>query len=290
MRSVSHNPGIFEYPADIYHADPCPTPSLSASLAHILCAQSPAHAKAAHPQLNPNLVREENERFDIGTAAHAILLEGKAAVEVIDAPDWRTNAAKDARDAARADGKIPLLAKVLVEVDAMVAAASAQLAAHGAVPPLFQDGKPEQTLVWEEPGGVVCRSRLDWLRDDHTAIDDLKTTGRSANPEQYSRALFGVGGDVQAAFYIRGVEKLTGVTPEFRWVVVETTAPYALSVISPGPDILTIGRKKVEYAIDLWRRCITTDEWPAYPTDVCYAELPSWEEARWLEQEVRAAA
>jgi len=172
----------------------------------------------------------------------------------------------------------------------MVAAVGEQLATHAADPPLFKDGKPERTLVWEEPGGVVCRSRLDWLRDDHTAIDDLKTTSRSANPEAYSRNLFGFGRDVQAAFYIRGVQELTGETPEFRWAVVETSPPYALSVVAPGPDILAIGRKKVEYAIDLWRRCLSTDRWPGYPIDVCYAELPPYEEARWLEKEVREAA
>jgi len=43
---MSHAQGIFEYTADVYHADPCPKPSLSASIAHILCSQSPAHARA----------------------------------------------------------------------------------------------------------------------------------------------------------------------------------------------------------------------------------------------------
>jgi hypothetical protein len=282
--------GILDLRSDDYHADPCDTPSLSASIATILCTRSPAHARAAHPKLNPDRVREEKGAFDIGTAAHAILLEGYDAVEVVDADDWRTKAAKAARDAARAEGKIPLLAKVRDDVLAMVAAVRAQLVDHLADPPLFSDGKPEQTLVWEEPGGVTCRARLDWLRDDRATIDDLKTTSRSASPEAYSRALFNVGGDVQAAFYIRGVQELTGETPEFRWVVVETQPPFALSVIAPGPDVLTIGRKKVEYALDVWRRCFASGEWPAYPPMVAYAELPPYEEARWLEKELREAA
>jgi hypothetical protein len=282
--------GIYTLPAEEYHADPCDQPSLSASIAHILCSQSPAHGRAAHPKLNPALVREEQGHFDIGTAAHAILLEGQAKLAVIDAPDWRTKDAKEARDQARADGKIPLLAKVMADVDAMVAAAAEQLEYHGAFPPLFTDGTPEQTLVWEEPGGVMCRSRLDWLRDDRATIDDLKTTSRSASPEAYSRALFGIGGDVQAAFYIRGVQEVTGETPEFRWVVVETSPPFALSVIAPDPAVMTIGRKKVEYAIDVWRRCLDSGHWPAYPADVCYAELPPYEESRWLEKELREAA
>jgi hypothetical protein len=248
-----------------------------------------ARARGAS-EAEPALERREDEKFDIGTAAHAILLEGYAAVEVVHADNWRTKVAQKSRDEARAAGRIPLLESVLADVEAMVAAARAQLEQHAADPPLFTDGKPEQTLVWEEAGGVICRARLDWLRDDRRTIDDLKTTSRSASPEAYSRALFGVGGDVQAAFYVRGVQELTGETPEFRWVIVETQPPFALSVVSPGPDVLTIGRKKVEYAIDVWRRCLTTGEWPGYPADVCFAELPPYEEARWLEKELREAA
>jgi hypothetical protein len=282
--------GISTIPADEYQADPCERPSLSASIAHLLCTRSPAHARAAHPKLNPDLRRAEKEHYDVGTAAHAMLLEGRDAVVVVDAPNWRTKAAQDERDAARAAGQVPLLLHVLEEVEAMVAAAREQLAAHRAQPPLFSEGKPEQTLVWEEPGGVLCRARLDWLRDDGRTVDDLKTTSRSANPESYSRTLFGVGGDVQAAFYVRGVERLTGIVPEFRWCVVETAPPYALSVVSPAPDMLLLGADKVEYAIKAWQHCLERDEWPAYPTEVCYAQAPPWEETRWLEKDLREAA
>lgn len=272
-----------------YHADPCDVPSLSASIAHLVCTRSPAHAWTAHPRLNPNYVRETKDAFDLGTAAHALFLEGDAGVEVVDAADWRTKEAREARDAARADGKVPLLAKDSARVTEMVAAIHRQLEDHGARPAPFTDGKPEQTLVWQE-GDVYCRARLDWLRDDFATIDDLKTTGKSASPEAYSRALFSVGGDIQAAFYLRGLEAVTGKTgAEFRWVVIETTPPYALSVVAPGPDVLTVGRKKVDYAIELWRRCLADDHWPAYPTEVAYAELPAWEEARWLAVEEWAA-
>lgn len=278
-------PGIHTMTADAYHADPCSVPSLSASMAHLLLTTSPAHARQAHPKLNPEHERNEEAKFDVGTVAHALLLQGEDIAVIVDADDWRTNAAKEERDFARASGQIPLLAKHWEAVQAMVAAAREQLAEHDAAPALFNDGKPEQTLIWEEPCGITCRSRLDWLRDDHTTIDDLKTTARSANPEAYSRALFNVGGDVQAAFYLRGLKALTGADAEFRWVVVETAPPYALAVISPGPDVLALAEAKVEWAVQLWKQGIETDSWPGYPRQVCYAELPPWEETRWMERE-----
>ena len=280
--------------ADAYHADiVADRPTLSASIAHVLTSQSPAHARAAHPRLNPNYQRVDDPKFSIGNACHAMILEGRDAVELIHHGDYRSNAAKEDRDAALAAGKIPLLVHVKAEVDAMVDAVREQLAAHTADPPLFTDGKPEQTLVWDEDG-VACRARLDWLRDDATTIDDLKTTSRSANPDAYSRALFGVGGDIQAAFYLRGLAAVAGVPvagmADFRWCVVETSPPFALSVISPGPDILALADAKVDYAINLWRECLRLDEWPAYPNRVATADLPAWEEARWMEKTMREAA
>lgn len=286
---MSADVAIREMSAADYHADPSDPPSLSSSIAHLLSSQSPAHAWVAHPKLNPDFQREDKGHYDVGTAAHALFLEGDAGVAIVDAPDWRTAAAKEARDQARANGKIPLLAGTFAGIEAMVVAAQRQLDTHAADPPLFTDGKPEQSLVWEELGGVICRARLDWLRDDFATIDDYKTTSKSANPEAYSRALFGIGGDIQAAFYIRGVEALTGRIPAFRWAVQETSPPYALSVIAPGPDVLTIARKKVEHALALWRRCLASDHWPAYTDQVCWAQLPAWEEARWLAKEEMAA-
>jgi PDDEXK-like uncharacterized protein DUF3799 len=282
-------PGIHDLDAAAYHADPSEQPSLSASIATVLCTESPAHARAKHPRLNPLYVRHEEQRFDPGSAAHALFLEGRDAVEVVEAKDWRTNLAKAARDAARLDGRIPLLAHQWDEVQTMLAATRAQLERVAVDPPLFVNGKPERTLIWEEDG-VYCRALLDWLHDDHGTIDDLKTTSASANPEKWSRTMFGMGADIQAAFYLRAVKALTGRDAEFRWCVQETYPPYALTVFTLAPDALALAEAKVDYAIRTWRRCLETDDWRAYPAKVCHIELPAWEEPRWMERELREVA
>lgn len=282
-------PGIYELGSEMYHADPCETPSLSASVANILLQRSPAHARAAHPKLNPAFARTEEQKFDIGTVAHALLLQGIEIAEVLAFPDYKTNAAKEARDLARSHRRVPLLSKHAHDVTEMVVAVKEQLAALELAPPLFTDGQPEQTLVWEE-AGVPCRARLDWLRDDHTAIDDLKTTSRSANPETWCRStLWGIGADVQAAFYLRGITAVTGtfVPPAFRWAVAETSPPYAVSVVSLSPAALELANAKVDWALATWKRCLETDCWPGYPTEVAYAEPLPWMEAAWLEREER---
>lgn len=275
---------ILTVDAATYHLDQlADRPSLSASIAKILIAQSPLHAWTAHPRLNPYYVRQEEDKFSIGTACHAIILEGRDAVEVIEADDWRTKAAKEQRDAARAGGKIPLLGRHYFDVLAMVEAAKTQLAAHEASPPLFTAGKPEQTITWDEDG-VVCKARIDWLHDDLTTIDDYKSTGRSANPDDFSRTLFGMGYDVQASFYRRGIHAVAGVEADFRFAVQETTPPYALSVVDLGPDVYALADAKVDKAIAIWRSCIDSGEWPGYPSKVATAELPPWLEAQWMER------
>lgn len=282
---------IVDVPAYRYHADDLGNeqPSLSASMVNILCTKSPLHAWVAHPRLNPDFQRRDEQKFDVGSAVHSLFLEGKDAVDVVAADDWRTKEAKQARDEARVAGRIPLLTAQWDECTRMILAIYEQLASFDVAPPLFADGKPEQTIVWDE-NGVTCRARLDWLRDDRRACDDLKTTSRSAHPEAYSRALFNVGGDVQAAFYLRGIAHLTGLEATFRWCVVECQPPYALSVISPGPAVLDLANRKVDHALEVWKRCLESGEWPAYTTRVAYAELPAYEESRWLEREVMEEA
>jgi len=285
-------PGIYDLPAAVYHQDPCPEPSLSSSIAKLICLSSPAHARQAHPRLNPAAVEEEAEKFDIGTAAHAVLLEGTAAVEIVDAKDWRTNAAKEARDAARLKGRTPLLARVWADVQAMVTAARVQLDRHkdgGAK--MFTAGEPERTLIWQDDG-IWCRARVDWLRPDpgpfaQWAIDDYKSTSASANPDDWTRTMFSTGFDLQAAWYLRGLKQLTGFEGTFRFAVQETYPPYALSVISLNSDALMIAEKKCLYALEAWRASLEDGDWPGYARRTCYATVPPWHEAWWLEREMQ---
>ena len=278
--------GLVEATAAQYHADDlADSPTLSKSIIQILLNQSPAHARFSHPKLNPEFERKEEEKFALGTVAHQVFLEGLAAVAIVPYDNWTTKAAKGLRDEARANGLIPLLAKDFERVEAMVVTVRSWLTTNH--PALFVGGKAEQTITWEDRG-VLCRARLDWLLADNSEIHDLKSTSRSANPEQWCRSsLFSIGADIQAAFYTRGVEAVAGVRPEFKFVVCETEPPHALSVIAMGPDVLTLADKKIDYALDLWRRCLERDQWPAYPARVAYADLPPWEESRWLAREER---
>jgi len=260
---------------------------LSSGIAHLLVTRSPLHAWTAHRRLNPNYVREEKDAFDLGNVVHELLLGQESSVVVGEFDEYRTNTAKAWRDEVRAAGKIPLRPKDAPRVHEMHSRVIEQLATFDVDPPLLaKPGLAEETIVWRD-GDADCKARLDWIHaGDVYAIDDVKTTSRSASPEAYARRLYEFGGDLQAAFYVRAVQERFALleAPAFRWIVCETEPPFCVSVIQPGADVLALGNAKVELALARWTHAMTTNEWPGYPARVHTAELPPWEESRFLER------
>lgn len=270
---------VLEVSAEQYHAGVDDTPRLSASIAHTLWAKTPLHAWTEHPRLNPNYTPKVEDKFELGTVVHALLLEGQDSIYVVHSDDWRTKASKEEREYARSLGKIALLARHRDEVYAMRDAVQEKLAELPET--IFTDGKPEVSLIWSE-GDVDFKARLDWLEDDCSRIVDLKT---SSQPTAFERRLFDYGYDIKAAMYRRAVSTVFGPVPDFVWVVIETSEPYEIRLIRPGADVLAAGERKLEWAIGQWRACMATGSWPGYPREIIEAELPSWEEARLLARE-----
>lgn len=251
--------------------------ALSSGVCHTLLSQSPMHAKwhKDHPS-------ESNSAMDIGTVAHKILLEGNQdGIVIVDAEDWRTKAAKEARDAAREAGKVPILSAKLPVILNMVDAAK-RFVASSEISGIFDRGKPEVTLTWEDVG-TLCKARPDFLPDDHSLILHVKTTQGSAEPESWIRnQLFGNGYDVAAAFYERGLRALNRepIQSDSVFLVIEQEAPHGCSLIGLDPMTRDMAERKVQRAVGLWERCCQENEWPCYPKGICYSEMPAWEAAR----------
>jgi hypothetical protein len=68
--------------------------------------------------------------------------------------------------------------------------------------------------------------------------------------------------------------------------MIENEPPYALTVHEMSEAVMTIGRKQVDYAARIWRECIESGEWPAYPPRVNVPEYPGWREHQWLAREI----
>jgi hypothetical protein len=247
-------------------------PAVSAGILHTLDIECP-RAAWHRSWLNPGRVRDDGSKvMDIGTVAHAILLEGtEACVASIDAPDWRTKAAKEERDAARAAGKIPLLAHQLPAIRGMVGAACEFIESlkttEPAIHAMFQgDGESEVTLVWEDAvDGLRCRARPDRISKDRKVIVDYKTVSRSAEPNGFGRMIGNMGYDISVAFYRRGVLALAKTLPTYVFLVQEVEAPHLCSLVSLEPPYIEFAQRRVVHSLERWSACARTNEWPGYP-------------------------
>lgn len=283
-------PGIYSMPAEQYHADPCPAPSLSRSVAKLFLSRSPAHVRMAHPRLNPDHEQEQDGKFDIGTAAHDLLLEGLDRVQVIEADDWRTKQAQTLRELARADKKLPLLKRHYDQIQAMLPIAREALAACEDLRPFsLETAAIERSLIWRE-GDAWLRCRPDAIAEDFSLVLDYKTTGESASPEGWIRnQLTPMGNDLQGAFAFRAIKTLTGREPYIAYLVQEVDPPFACSIIGLGPEYLAFALDRYEHVVRAWQHCMKTGDWPAYPPIVHWAEPPAWEQTRWLERQAQEA-
>lgn len=253
--------GIYQLSNDDYHGDCCDGPSLSSSKARLLMETCPAKVYAN--------IRTESKSFDIGSAAHLIYLEPSDFAErtsIVQANDWRTKAAQEARDFAYQQNKIPLLPKNVEELEHMRNALfSYPLAAQA-----FSGGKAEQSLFYkDEQTGVWIKARPDYLPDHYEWVVDYKTAA-SANPREFARSVYQNGYYQQAAWYIDSIEAVTGKKPKDFWFVVqEKEAPYLVSVIKLDDGAIDWGRMINRRAIDLFAQCCESQNWHGYRDPQC---------------------
>jgi len=271
--------GLHTMTAAQYHADPAPEPSLSCGIAKILLAQSPYHAMLAHPRLNASYKPEDaSSRLDLGSAAHALLLErDDSRIAWVPYDDWRTNAAKEQRDQAHNKGLMPVLTKHQPQLQQMVVIAR-QFLFDSELGDILDTGTAEQTIVWEETVNgkkIWCRARADLVSEDRRILVDYKSTD-SAAPNTFIRQIGNMGYDVQSEFYTRGLHRVSSVEPRFILFVQEIESPYACSLVALSNAYKEIAESKVNRALELWAECLHSKQWPSYDHRIHYAEPPAY--------------
>lgn len=272
--SSSIQPGVYEMPSEEYHAHP---------------ALSSSGARRLLPPSCPALFKWERDHgqkhkrvFDFGHAAHKMVLGDGPELVIVDAENYRTKAAQEARDEAYEQGAVPLLPFEFETVQLM----AAEQRRH---PAAFErgSGKPEQSLFAQDAAtGVWLRARLDWLpdaTDGRVTLVDYKTT-LSAEPAAFMRSVAKYGYYQQAAWYLDIVTTLgLADDPAFRFIAQEKTPPYLVTIFEMDEAALRVGRLRNREAINLFAECIARGEWPGYSSDVETIYLPSWLEEQYEE-------
>ncbi len=232
---------------------------LSPSIAHVLLTRSPWHALQRH-RLGGGMESEPTDATRRGYLIESMLIGGGKDIVVVDAKDWRTNLAKDARAAAEAAGKVAVLAEKFEQATGAVGLLRERLIADGH----SLAGSPQLTIEWESDG-AACKGKLDVWNSAHLLITDLKTCD-DASDEAVSRSIVNYGADIQHAAYIEGVEA-TGISEpgRTRFQFVHVEPDYGVVVVRTLSGTLAeLGARKWARAKRIWRRCIETGVWPAY--------------------------
>lgn len=270
-------------------------PAVSASIVKET-VENCAKAGWAQSWLNPKRVVETSDVTDIGTICHSMLLEGgPGKILVIDPEDypakngnvptgWTNGAIREARDAARLAGKIPVLPEDMEGVEAMVDSAAEYIESlrdtEPAVYALFQEGggDSELTLTWDEDG-VPCRARPDRIATDRRLTVDIKTTTKSANPDAWEVDHVG------AAWYRRGGAACFGEQMDYLFFVIEQTPPYLCSLVGTDPHGFSLGEEKIALALQIWRQCVKAGKWPGFANRVAYPEIKPWVDTKWADKQ-----
>lgn len=271
-------PGLyFDVPPDVYHSDPMPQPSLSASIAHTLVSRSPLHAWLQHPRLGGR-PKKVTRAMDNGSLCHAILLGTGKEYRVVEGfDDWRKSAAQARRKEIESEGRIALLQKDFDAAHALSEQVRAGMKRFG----IELSGRSEVTVVWDEVTdhgeAVRCRGQMDHLIESDGQIWDLKFV-RSAHPKACQSHIVSFGGDIQATAYERGLvahrPALAGrVRFGFLFCEVETGIVTPVTLAGSMRDL---GRSRWERAVKTWAQCLATDTWPAYVAGLTQIEAPAW--------------
>lgn len=154
--------------------------------------------------------------------------------------------------------------------------------AHPAAAALMSlKGKAEQSVYWTDPAtGVACRCRPDWWPGD--IIVDLKTTD-DASKEGFARSIEKYGYHRQNAFYVDGVEVVTGKAPKaFLFLAVEKDAcvidgqAKGVAVYRLTDESVQLGRLQYREALEAYAACKMSGKWPGYGDKIQSIDLPAW--------------
>lgn len=281
--AVITEPGVYDIRHDDYHRDPVPGGSLSNSEAKWLLEPGcPARFR-----WEKDHVRPPKREFDIGTAAHTLVLGTGPELVRVEADNWRTDRAKAAAAEARERGAVPLLPAEYAMVNDMAAA----LRRHPGARALFDPdrGEPERSLFWTDPAtGVMRRSRLDHFPYPHHGrmlLADYKTC-TSAAIEAVRKVLHNLGYHRQGATYLDGAQALgrAGADAQYLLVFQEKTAPYLVRIFYLNPMALAIARDLNARALELYAECAAADHWPGWEETEPLG-VPGWVERAHLRGE-----
>lgn len=286
---IVENCAVPNMPEHIYHADPCPEVSLSSSMLSDLIERTEIEAKMANRRLNPNYKNDDSsDESELGTMAHDFVLRGGSQIyQIAPYKDWKTNAAKEAREMIESRGLIALnettAERTIPKIEAMKKALHEQLDAHEDFPGIMRQGKPELS-VFSHDGQIWNRARLDWLEESSAfngMIVDYKTTGLSFRQWENQVLWDQKAKYLQSLHYKKTMSLLTKKDHRFVFVVQRTVEPYLIRVIEIDSSVDEFVQSRYDMGRMRFIHCLKTGIFRGEPLRTWSAVPPPWIMSKW---------
>jgi len=273
-------PGFYyDVPSSIYHADPCPIPSLSSGILRTIVGQSIEHAASQHSRIG-GVRRDSTPAMGLGSVVHGLLAGDASELEKGPFENYKTGAAQLWKRETELAGKAPVLERDLVDARPIVQAIRDKAGLGITNDPFSAISKSEVTAVWRE-GNAWCRARYDRLAIDpygYADIWDWKTT-RDISDRGIAQSIAKMGYHIQAAFYLRGllaIKPLYAGRVSFIFCFVETAPPYHVRRAVLSQTFLRIGHAKVNEGLSAWQHAQATNDFRAPFRDTLEVEAPAY--------------
>lgn len=220
---------------------------------------------------------EETDAMRLGTATHMAILEPERFRELVrPQPKWdrRTKAGKEAEALwlEAHQGKIGV-----PEEDYAVAQRAADMVRSKRGPATaLREGRAEVSLYWEQ-GGVLVKSRPDFIDFERGIVVDVKTTKSSPDDAQYVRTMVDYYGAMQQAMILNGAAALGKKIEACYLLMVTLTEPLDMRLVQVSLDWLEYGEQQFLKALRIYKECSASNSWPGY-ADLGVQEVacPEW--------------
>jgi hypothetical protein len=202
--------------------------------------------------------QESTPTLKFGTAAHALIVEGREAfdkeVRVMEGSPY-TKAYKEEKAEYEEQGFIVLKEADLEVIEGMKAnmvyEANAYLNAKGKL--------AEASVYWYEDD-ILCKCRPDMMcppldqpnSDNKMVVVDYKTT-ISCEPYAFNKSVKKYGYDMQAAWYRRGIQMAGYDVDEFVFIAQEKVHPYASKVFRITKEQMDYGWTMMENYLEEYK-------------------------------------
>lgn len=257
-------------------------PRLSKTIAKALLDQSPAHAYMIHPLLGGEQTEPTPAMLE-GSIFEALLTGyDEDRIVVVDAANFQTKAAREAKAEAIANRCWPITAP---KFDDFVEAATILRKKMKYIIPDFFDAEYGVRAEWEA-SGVACSGVLDGINFFSSGgwrIYDIKKCA-SAHPEAVAKAVTRDAWDIQRAAYTEAVETRNPAYAgrgDFVFIAYEIDPPYMVQCYHLEATFQELGERRWDHAKSVWKKCLASDTWPGYsPKPIVTVEATPWQTAQ----------